>query len=113
MTKAKLEVSQMRNAFYLVWCEDDDTGGFLGQSKTDGKGAPPEGREDWEHWAASRAVTPLAQGQDLDGFFWATERGAIAARAVANTAIRQDRELPEWARTALAAGWKPPRGWKA
>jgi hypothetical protein len=39
----------------------------------------------------------------------------VAMRAAAKAAkhsFSSDVEYPEWARTALAAGWKPPKGWK-
>ena len=52
--------------------------------------------------------------RDFSGFFWETQAAAQSALRIAKAAIAAgvDRPLPDWARQALAAGWKAPKGWK-
>jgi hypothetical protein len=52
--------------------------------------------------------------KDASGFFWETREAAQSALRVAKAAITLgvDRPMPDWARQALAAGWKAPKGWK-
>ncbi len=56
-----------------------------------------------------------SRGHDSTGFWWESESAARAALAkvkvIAKTLLN-DVPWPEWARKALAAGWKPPKGWK-
>lgn len=105
-----LEIVERGYNFYLAWFEDGDEGGFLGQDPLDGTGDPPTDRDDWEHWAASKAVSSAER--DSYGFTWESERAAKSALALARAALNYERPLPEWAQTALANGWKAPRGWK-
>lgn len=113
----KLVVTEENHRFMIQWEEEGDLGGYLCQSETDGTGDPPQDREEWEHWAASKAVrsAPGVQFQGTFGFgaWWETEREALAALRIAKEALKQEREMPDWAKAALAAGWKPPKGWKA
>lgn len=93
---------------------DGELGGYLGQDKNDGSEDPPEDKDAWDHWAASKAVMGLP-GADRDGTstFWETEAAARVALRLAKAALKQVKPLPDWAKTALAEGWKPPKGWKA
>jgi hypothetical protein len=110
----KLVITEERYSFFIQWEEDDDLGGYLCQSKTDGMGDPPKDRDEWEHWVASRAVRSApGYKQGSFGAYWESEKEARAALRIAKEALKQDRPMPEWATTALAAGWKPPKGWKA
>lgn len=46
---------------------------------------------------------------------WYTRSGASKALAAAKAALtihRSAKPWPEWAKQALAAGWKAPKGWK-
>lgn len=97
----------------IYWEEDGELGGSLGQSLTDGTGDAPADRDEWEHWAASRAVRN-APGvkEDNWGLYWETEKLARGAVRIAREALKQERPIPEWAKTALAEGWTPPKGWK-
>ncbi len=48
-------------------------------------------------------------------FQWETEAAAKRALKKAEAALKAaqaNKPYPEWAKQALAAGWKPPRGWK-
>lgn len=111
---SKLVVVEEKYKYRIQWEEDDDLGGYLCQDEKDGEGDPPKDRESWEHWSASKAVRHL-EGIQFDSFsgYWEEERLARAALQIAKEALKQERELPEWATTALAQGWKPPKGWKA
>jgi len=101
--------------YRIQWAfPDGELGGYLGQDKNDGSEDPPEDRDAWDHWAASKAVMGLP-GSDRDdtSTFWETEAGARVALRLAKAALKQVKPLPDWAKTALAEGWKPPKGWKA
>jgi hypothetical protein len=106
----KLDIVEYGYRFKLAWFEDGEEGGFLGQDPDDGTGKPPVLRESWEHWAASKAVRPASR-DDL-GFFWESIGEARSALAKARAALKFERPLPEWAQTAIANGWKAPKGWK-
>jgi hypothetical protein len=63
--------------------------------------------------ASEAAATVTPDGKDRTGFYWHREKDADTARKVANTAYKHptNRPWPEWATTALAAGWRAPKGW--
>jgi hypothetical protein len=109
----KLVVVENKYIYRIQWELDDgdDLGAYLCQDKTDGEGEGPTERQDW---AASRAVR-TSEGVSFDdiGAWWDNQKQAQAALRVAKEALKQDRPMPEWATKALAAGWKPPKGWKA
>ncbi len=117
--KDKLVLEEDRGGMWRIkWviAEDDwGDGAVLGEGTAkDWEGPAPTSREDWEHWAAQRAASATAGVErDQNGFFWESTRDAKAALRVAKEALKQDRPMPEWATKALAAGWKPPKGWKA
>ncbi len=110
----RLVVVEECHLYRIQWECDGDLGGYLCQDKKDGKGEPPKAREEWEHWAASRAVRET-EGVEVDatGAYWGTLKEANSALRVAKAAMKQDRPLPEWATTALSQGWMMPKGWKA
>jgi hypothetical protein len=113
--KDKLVVECGRGGVWRIqWMFEDAEGGYLGQSSDDGDGEPPEDKDSWQHWAASKAAKS-APGAERDSIsaFWETESQARVALRLAKEALKQVRPLPDWAKTALAAGWKPPKGWKA
>lgn len=113
--KAKLMVEATGHVYRIIWMLEDDLGGYLGQNKKDGTGPAPEEREDWEHWAACKAVLEMPSPkhrQDSTSFYWESESDAKAARRVAAEALKHERPLPAWAKTAIEHGWKPPKGWK-
>ncbi len=112
----KLVVVEEKYLYRIQWELDDgdDLGAYLCQSEEDGVGEPPTERSDWEHWTASQAVR-TSEGVTIDhiGARWDSQKQATAALRVAKEALKQDRPMPDWAKTALAEGWKPPKGWKA
>ncbi len=112
----KLVVVEEKYLYYIQWELDDgdDLGAYLCQNKMDGTGEVPTDRQEWEHWTASGAVRNTEGGAfDFKGAYWESEKQAIAALRIAKEALKQERPMPDWAKTALAAGWKPPKGWKA
>ncbi len=77
-------------------------------------GEAPKDKDEWQQWAASKAIRSVPGVLfDIIGAFWETEAEARVALRVAKEALKQERPLPEWAKTALAEGWKAPKGWKA
>mgnify|MGYP000884397941 CR=1 FL=1 len=100
----RLDVFQARHAFHVAWVVDGDKGLQLGDDA-----------EDDEHRVASKAVasTPGAH-KSVRGFEWPTLSEATHALSLARAALRSHRSKkpwPEWALTAVANGWKAPRGW--
>ena len=105
--------------FYLQWeveLEDGDIdlGATLCEDPKEGTGNPPTERGNWEHWMACKVVRELPDIIiDSRGAVFESESAAKRALAKIKVAWKQDREMPEWAKTALENGWKPPKGWKA
>jgi len=105
--------------FYLQWeVELDDgeidLGATLCENKNDGLGKQPTDRGDWEHWMACKTVRELPNFQRDDrGAYFESQAEAKNALAIVKLALKQDRPMPQWAKTALAEGWKAPKGWKA
>lgn len=120
----KLVLTEEKYKYRIQWEIHDedgvdgvDLGGYLCQDPTDGAGQAPMEREEWEHWVASGAVR-TTEGFNLDSpsawwDWWESATHARAALRIAKEALKQERPMPDWAKTAIAAGWKPPKGWKA
>ena len=121
----KLVVVEDRQAgFRIQWQLDDDmfdTGGFLGQSKREPSNKVPKDQDSREYWAYEKAGFQIikegdqdTRGHDSTGFWWESHLEARTAltRIKAVATALMDVSWPEWAKTALAAGWKPPKGWK-
>ena len=125
-----LEVVEFNTDEYrLRWWlpEDDDYGAVVGEG-----GRLPTKKcktiEDIESYTAEAVAFRLLKakpdsdvfGLDSQGFWWATKPAAASVlRQISSetqTAIKFASESkegwPEWAVTALNAGWKPPKGWK-
>lgn len=71
-------------------------------------------RSNLECAVVQQAVRELSK-TFVDGnvFLFETQSSATAALRVAKTALKNiDVPMPSWATQALAAGWKPPKGWK-
>jgi hypothetical protein len=117
-------VDDFRAGFRIQWELDDgdDRGAFLGQEKVEPSATMPENIEDREYWACERAGFQVikegnqdTRGHDEIGFWWESQSAARAAltkvKAMAQVTLSEV-PWPEWAKTALANGWKPPKGWK-
>jgi hypothetical protein len=93
---------------------DDEAGGCLGELKSWKEEAPTaDDREAWETWAVETALHERGCESDPTGFFWESMDEGKKALAIVKEVLKQERPLPDWAKKALAAGWKPPKGWKA
>lgn len=131
MTKADQDylevVEEDRDVYRLRWWlpEVDDYGATVGEN---GKAPSPRKKGDDIEWYTAEVVCfklfkvlPDSNtfGLDSNGFWW-------ASKALANKVLSQIRaetkvslqangesraEWPEWAITAKANGWKPPKGW--
>jgi len=70
---------------------------------------------DRDYYVSELAVLD-APGRQRDpyGHFWESEKEAKAALRIVKAALKNDGggPMPDWAKQALAAGWKPPKGWK-
>lgn len=137
----KIGIFDEKYAFRVSWYDDDEgEGGSLGQEHSRGveamdasmaKAKERRTSEDWEHyeylyveraaqqWYAAlgpRAteVTIATVGYVLENERLARELLKVGRNAVKNAKLEWDSGVPwpEWARTAQANGWKPPKGWK-
>ncbi len=113
-----------RGHWRLQWfiVEDDCEGAVLGEYdyakeelETHLSGKNGEDREFYiaEIAALDRSGAPGRQ-HDRYGHFWESEKEAKAALRIVKAALKNDggRPMPDWAKQALAAGWKAPKGWK-
>lgn len=113
---AKLVVHEDDWKFRLAWEFEDDIGGTIcdeAEYKKYSEENQPEDRETWECWIASTIAKQSAAEHDSFGFYWKSLSDARKVLNQIKLRFKQDRPLPEWAKTALAAGWKAPKGWKA
>jgi len=118
VAKDKLLIVKNDYDYQLQWwlVEDDDMGLTIGEMQDSDLGDEPEDREEWENWVAHKIAAKTAgvlPRRDGGAFLWETKRGVEQALKQIKLAWKtQARELPEWAKKALAAGWKAPKGWK-
>jgi hypothetical protein len=116
---------QQPYGYYIAWflVEDGDVGGVLGDEKYP-KNYVPKNEGSWSCYTATMAVDAFAKtldsdrvtkGNSYDTWYFERRSDAVEALRQANAALSlgwQDKPMPEWAVTALAAGWTPPKGWK-
>ena len=115
--KEKLIVYEDRNAgqrvYRIGWYlpDDEDMGMTLGEDLSDIAQC-----DDKEHKAATQAIEAWDDVElDGDGYYWESKSKAQAALRVAKQAVEElssTTPMPEWAKQALAAGWKAPKGWR-
>ena len=116
MAQERLVLDEDRHGlFRIFWYfpDEGDTGACLGDYLL----SPSASRQDdTEHRIATESAKALNTGElDSDGLYWYTRSAASKALAAAKAALtihRSARPWPEWAKQALAAGWKAPKGWK-
>lgn len=109
----RLVVFEDRYGYRIGWECDGDTGAVIGQDKSDGTGPAPTDRDAWEVWIASKLAKESGAYRDGAAFCWESKSAALAVlRAIKLQFRNAERPLPEWATTALAAGWKPPKDWR-
>lgn len=111
----RLVIREEKTCYRISWwlADESEYGADLGEDMTDGQGEPPTERIAFECWVANKTALDLKVERDQTGFYWNTKPEAVAVLRQIKVALEQDRPLPEWAKTALAQGWKPPNGWKA
>ena len=107
-----LVVSETRYEFQLAWfiAEWDDIGGVLGEDEAD---------KDYDV-AVRTALDAYCKRIGIErqrgkAYTFETRKQANEALRLCNAALhfmQSKKPLPEWATTALAAGWAPPKGWK-
>jgi len=136
MSKSKLGVFDVREGLIVAWCDEDGDGegAWVGQDKgtpvaklRTKKDAAYVKRDlsDFEYFAIEidarewveqnrDLVTATMAGYTFESvsvarrFLKEMQASLKAARAQYETGV----PWPEWAKTAEAAGWKPPKGWK-
>jgi hypothetical protein len=132
MPRHKFHVFVERGVWRIAWDDDEGCPGrYLGDDREEDvqggssvKHAHPfevqprsqdldEDKILWEIWTVDRTIALTKAKHDTSGFWWDEEKPARAALKLAKEALKQEREMPEWARIALQQGWKPPKGWKA
>lgn len=108
-------VTSERYLSRIIWYfpDEGEEGATIGEDPKAGLGDPPTDRDDWEDWCANKVAREANAERDRKGFFWDSAAAASAVLRQIREALKQDRPLPEWAKTALAEGWKAPKGWKA
>lgn len=97
--------------WYLAECGDYDYGAYLGDAHPHSSDSKDD--HDIASRAAFDAVAPYSHNHV--GYCWETRADAQKALRAAKTALLDaysKTPLPDWAKQALAAGWKMPKGWK-
>jgi hypothetical protein len=116
--RERLDIFDIDHRYVIAWDDEGYAGTILGDKVVD-VGLDPE------HDAAVAAVRRCNTYVQLacDEFAWDSKPEAIAALKAARAAVRAykaeqkamkaARALPDWAKTALEHGWRPPKGWTA
>jgi hypothetical protein len=121
MTIEELALRKSPQGFFIVWLTDGEEGARVGQDITLQDGVYVEhyflkSDDDFEYVTVEREAMAFAN-ENLDS----VRRGfCIKGKGKAEELLerlegarkRFFESLPDWARHAMAAGWKPPKGWK-
>jgi hypothetical protein len=117
--KPKIDIYDERYGYGLAWFDEDGEGLRFGDSRQiETASTPPANDPDMaEHWHAYKAAlkTPGCLVDHRGVLTWESISQAKVARAAARAAVKlahADKPMPAWAETALANGWKAPKGWK-
>ena len=113
MAKERLVVHDYRDKFYIAWYfpEDEDVGATLGEDLS----TIDDPDVDQDHFIATKYLMSIECERDTYGFYWETKSGAQKALREIKAQINLkmgNKEMPDWAKKALEAGWKPPKNWK-
>lgn len=111
----KLDVFGWHGSYRISWSEDGDEGLILGPGLLREFSDKPEMADTVCAVSAILAMPDDARRLDGSVWLWESEAKATKALKVANRAMKVHESKtpwPEWARQALAEGWKPPKGWK-
>jgi hypothetical protein len=105
-------IPRIGSAYCLQWMFPDDEGGLFGECEYD------EPVEKAGYDACLKMIAELEPKQ-LAGrkpWFWferlSDAKSALALTNATMLAAQENKEWPEWASTAVANGWKAPKGWK-
>lgn len=114
MAQERLVLDGWRGTFRICWLivDDGEEGAHLGDY-LDGSCPAPD--KNSEHYIATEAARVVGAEFDSIGLYWHSNAAASKALAAAKAALtihRSAKPWPEWAKQALAAGWKAPKGWK-
>lgn len=114
----KLDIFEERDGYGIAWFDEDGEGLRLGDSpESENCPTPPKNPDLAEHWHAYQAAIK-SLGVELSWNAaprWDSMSSAKKALSAARAAVKiaaSNKPWPEWARQALAAGWKAPKGWK-
>lgn len=116
--KPKIDIYRDGYYYGLAWFDEDGEGLRFGEcSEVEDAAAAPKERDLAEHWHAYRAALTVGDCSKIarGTLQWESQSRVVAARAAARAAVKLATAKvpwPEWAKQALAAGWKPPKGWK-
>jgi hypothetical protein len=120
-----LKVVESDDEYRLKWwiSEDEDYGATVGE-----RGELPTEDSDIEWYTAEVVCFRLYKanqdsdtfGLDYQGFWWSSKVRATKVltqihaetQVALSTGKGAENPWPDWAITAKAAGWKPPKGWK-
>lgn len=113
MARSELVVEERNTGMWgLFWLtEDGDLGMAVGDIQFRNE---PKNADDHKIWRVDKAAKVFANGerdQRDRGYEFNTKTHALKALRAANAALKKG-PLEEWEAKALAAGWKPPKGWK-
>lgn len=128
----KLVLSDERSGWMVVWTDESGDGAFVGQdanmteAQLKTKLEAAKSRRDWdtvEYMTVELAARDPALADDVvprrTGYACDTRAAANrfiahlrAAQKVARDEFETGKTSEDWEVKALAAGWKPPKGWK-
>lgn len=113
MAQDKLCIESWRGVFRICWliAETGEAGAFLGDYLS--RGSPPDCGDD--HFVTTEAARAAGAEYDDEGLLWESQSAVRKALTAANAALKAHRSAkpwPEWAKQALVAGWKAPKGWQ-
>lgn len=115
--RSKLDLTDDHKGYRLAWFfeEEGEFGAVLGEDSNILDKAKPnaaEEREAWEYYTANKLAQETGPERDQVGFYWESQSAARGVLRVIRATFKAETSLPEWAKTALENGWKPPKGWK-
>lgn len=104
--------------YALIWFVDDEEGLRIGEDWNTLKKIPHTSmdKDQEEDWICAHTAFVFSPDYVEPFFLWDSKsQAALALRAIkiALKAHRDAKPLPAWAQTALAQGWRPPKGWSA
>lgn len=109
--------SSEHGTWRINWCIGGEIGLTVGFDYSDSD-PEPIGQAPWEVWIVNKTASKLPKSylvhRDDEGFYWLSESDAREVAKACRAALRSaPKPMPEWAKTALHEGWKPPKGWKS